>query len=352
MSNDKIKEFFTCDLRSLAILRALLAVLIFINLRVSSDDGFILIAFSVFMYALSFLLLVGFQTRRVSFLIWLVIVLTKYVEGISVSVHSEFLNPYLFWSMFLPLGLMGSVDNALSTSSIENKEVYSKATIGVKLQTIIIFIVAIYLKLKPFLLFYPLALLLLIPNKYFIQQLEKLKTPDRLKLQIFYDGDCAFCKKMILIIKTLFLIPETVIKPAQEDSSILSDMEEHNSWVVVNANEERIYKFLAFIEIIKHSPGLFPLEKILKLNPVTKLGNFIYEKVASNRDKASLLTNRLSFIENKFEIPSYQDVFLLVVLIFIGVWNADILLNDGTKFPQDFKVLGLTLLLGQGIHLF
>mgnify|MGYP003332477390 CR=1 FL=1 len=126
----------------------------------------------------------------------------------------------------------------------------------------------------------------------------KLSNPSRKGLKIFYDGKCSFCEKLCLILRSLFLIRETLVTAASEDISILRDMEEKNSWVVVDFRERRFYEAEALVIVLSNSPILFPLGWIISAQPVLALMTRIYRFVARNRSKFSWLTRFVHF-ENR-----------------------------------------------------
>ena len=125
---------------------------------------------------------------------------------------------------------------------------------------------------------------------------ENLKNKISEELKIYYDGECGFCKKLVLFIRKFFLTPETQILPAQSDPEINADMISKNSWVVVDHTGKRFYKFDAMILACKESWILWPFAWILKFPLISKVGNLLYEIVASNRKIASRF---ISFFECK-----------------------------------------------------
>jgi hypothetical protein len=77
---------------------------------------------------------------------------------------------------------------------------------------------------------------------------------------------------------------------AQDDPSICADMEAKNSWVVVDWQENRHFKFEAIAYVCSLSPLFGPLAPILRLGPVMSVGTKFYETIASNRKIAGKFT--------------------------------------------------------------
>ncbi|NJN01371.1 MAG: hypothetical protein HC816_02215 [Leptolyngbyaceae cyanobacterium RM1_1_2] len=69
--------------------------------------------------------------------------------------------------------------------------------------------------------------------------------PPQAGLTIYFDADCGFCKKVVHLLRTFLLLPSTPLLMAQSDSSICADMEAQNSWVVVDWQGDRYFKFEA-----------------------------------------------------------------------------------------------------------
>lgn len=103
-------------------------------------------------------------------------------------------------------------------------------------------------------------------------------------ITVYYDGDCGFCKKTVLILKKFFLLPEATLLPAQSDTSVLADMQRHNSWVVVNHRSERFFEARAFAEVCRASPLLWPFAPLLAWPPVNRWLTRLYRMIARNRD--------------------------------------------------------------------
>ncbi|MBF2036025.1 MAG: DUF393 domain-containing protein, partial [Leptolyngbyaceae cyanobacterium T60_A2020_046] len=105
-------------------------------------------------------------------------------------------------------------------------------------------------------------------------------------LNIYYDADCGFCKKVVHLIRTLAVLPHTPLHTAQSDPVICAAMEAQNSWVVVDWQGHYHYKFEAIAYVCSLSPVLRGLEPLLRWSPVMAIGTRFYEAIANNRRRA------------------------------------------------------------------
>ena len=152
----------------------------------------------------------------------------------------------------------------------------------------------------------------------------------RLGLTIHYDADCGFCRRMVLLLRSFFLLPETRIAEAQEDAEIERDMRELNSWVVTDCEGRRRYKFEALSYVLSCSPCAWPAGKILGMALFRKTGTWLYEQTANRRELMGRLTG---WIRARPDRPVRRPLvwlrngFLLATLAYVVLWNARIFHN-------------------------
>ena len=177
----RIKEIFALDMRSLAIFRIGLALVIIVDLIIRfgdiqahySDtgvldrnaviDGFLkpwywsvhLLSGQTFVQQILFiialllaiLLLIGYRTRWMTIASWALIVSLHNRNPALIFAGDDALRAILFWAMFLPLGAYYSVDNALNTSTKPlPKFVVSGATVGFIIQLCYIYMLSAWFK--------------------------------------------------------------------------------------------------------------------------------------------------------------------------------------------------------------
>ena len=84
--------------------------------------------------------------------------------------------------------------------------------------------------------------LVYIPTSMWERWTKRLYGPQQAGLTLYYDADCGFCKKVVHLLRTFLLLPDTPLFTAQSVPSICADMEAQNSWVVVDWRRRRHYE--------------------------------------------------------------------------------------------------------------
>ncbi len=138
---------------------------------------------------------------------------------------------------------------------------------------------------------------------------------------IYYDGDCGFCLKSVHIIKTFFLLSKAELRPASSDAVIFEQMQHHNSWVLVDDSGQSSFSVEAFIVIVRSSPLFFWLSPVVNLAPLKFLGRYLYQLVASHRQRVCLPSLPLP---RSFSFPFGRiivSLFLSFVLFLVFFWN-------------------------------
>lgn len=164
----RVIAIFGADLRSLALLRIVLATIVLIDLvgraqhlRLHYTDAgvlprsvllqtlnpwrwsFSVVSGSLLFEAVVFIvtalgaigLLVGYRTRLVTFIVWAMVVSIQVRNPLVASAVDSLLRLLLFWSLFLPLGARWSIDQKrITRSSHPAKWVLSVATVGLYAQ--------------------------------------------------------------------------------------------------------------------------------------------------------------------------------------------------------------------------
>lgn len=168
-----VMKLFGADLRSLAALRIVLALIVLAdviararNLRVHYTDAGVLrrevvvgemnpwswslslingtAAFQTFLFGLAIVaalgMLVGFRTRLMTIAVWVLIISIQARNPMVLSAADSLLRLLLFWSIFLPLGAWWSVDRyRRPPSQYRSMQVLSVATVGLFMQIAIMY---------------------------------------------------------------------------------------------------------------------------------------------------------------------------------------------------------------------
>ena len=460
----KMEELFGADIRSLALFRIVISLLLMVDLAVRmsdlrehySDDGVCPRSLAVHLndkwffsfhflngsteaqavlfiiqFILAICMLFGYRTRLATFLSWLFLLSLQHRNPVVNSAADGFFRLLLFWSMFLPMGACYSIDSALKSSGNDlPKRILSFGTSGFIAQVCFMYWFSVpqklnniewqegtavfyalniihdvtafgqkvaelpiqYLKLLsssvlgfetfgPLLLFIPFfttpirivaligfcllhigfgscidvelfpyfalaALIPLLPSQLWDKLLAKLKTPDRVGLKICFDGQCGFCKKLVLILRTFLLVPETLIQPAQEDPKTHKIMEENNSWVIVDHQGNEYIKFKAFIKLCQTSPLIFPICPMLKLSLIESIGTKLYEAVAVRRQAGAKITSIFSYRPLNVIPSKAENIIAGFLLIYVFTWNMW-MVNPRYEIPDKLKWIGALLNIDQ-----
>jgi len=181
---------------------------------------------------------------------------------------------------------------------------------------------------------------------------DKFRLFPRRVLQIFYDGECSFCKKLVDILKTFLFLNETPSKAAQSDPHIAKIMEEKNSWIVLDERKKKYLRYDAFLQLIEASPIFFPLRGLLSFLWIKKVGTFLYNQVAFNRKLASKLTQHLEYRPVKWRSSWPAQVTALFALLYVFTYNLYSIRAEYATFkhftiPKQIKAVGTSLRLNQ-----
>lgn len=163
--------------------------------------------------------------------------------------------------------------------------------------------------------------LVFIPTDIWDAIYKRIYTPQRAGLTIYYDADCGFCKKVVHLIRTFLILPKTPLLMAQDDPSICADMQEKNSWVVVDWEGNRHFKWEAIAYVCSLSPIFWPLAPILRWGPFMSVGTKVYETIATNRKFAGNFTKPLKFRPLEVQPSRTLNIVTLLLLAYVTLWN-------------------------------
>lgn len=435
-SRSRWLDIFTVDLRALALMRVCLGVLIVTDLLLRARDltehycdngafpaevlGKILPSarylsihswfgsawgvggLFVVQGLLGLLLIVGYRTRWVSGLSWVLMLSLHWRNPYICDGGDKYLLMFLFWGMFIPWHARFSVDAAMSTTPVPRDDRHvSPAAAAVMLQLALVYLVTAIVKVQsdmwcdgsavsvvlqyegaltrigraltdyprlmtvltymtisfefaaPILLFCPIAngpvravtlLALVVMHSafglcmtlgifplitmagllgvlpfWFVERLASWMR--RQPVTIYYDGQCGFCKKSVLMLRTFLCLRGSTIQPAQQDEAMLTDMRENHSWIVRDADGQLHRRTAALTALFRASPIFRPLSGLLALAPVAALGDAVYRWIAGHRELASNLILPFRFRRVGFGGPATNAVATVFLLfMFYNAW--------------------------------
>jgi hypothetical protein len=459
----RLVELFSCDLRSLALFRVCLALILLSDMAVRFSDlqahytdfgvlpRFALLAsflhpwawsihllggtwwFEALLLAIqavfALMLLIGYRTRLATIASWLLVVSLQNRNPLVLQGGDILYRMELFWGMFVPLGTRYSVDSALNSSPTPPpKRIISFGTIGLLIQMALIYVFAVihksekewivdgtalyyalsidqfsvrlaFLMLKfptlmklfsravytlqalgPWALFFPFwnapirtvtaflfigwhlsmtqflaiglfpfmssaAMVPFLPSWFWNKITARLLKKNRLGkgFHIYYDIDCGFCRKTVLLLQTFLILPEAKITPAQDIPLIAKDMMTYNSWIVVDPISQRHIRFDAFLTLLQASLLFWWLAPFLNWKPLKKIGTTVYSRVANNRPFWSRETRFFDYRPLPVRLPLFANVLAGVAIVVVLWWNVATVYPGRVIVPEPFRGLALTL---------
>ena len=111
-------------------------------------------------------------------------------------------------------------------------------------------------------------------------------------LRIYYDRDCMFCLKTVLLLRTFLVLPAAQIAPAQDTPRARELLEANTSWVVFEGERARL-KWPAFAVLLLRSPLFFWLGWLLSGKWAVGPGNAVYDFVGRHRGALGRASARL-----------------------------------------------------------
>jgi hypothetical protein len=178
-------------------------------------------------------------------------------------------------------------------------------------------------------------------------------TRRRRRVRIYYDGDCVFCLKVCLLLRTFLLLPPIPIRPAQSDPSLRDIMVYEVSWVVVDPDRRRHVKWDAVITLVRQSPLFRPLGWLLGLPWLDGIGRKAYETIGANRPLLGRVTRRLlPFRRYRFHTWDVTQGIVTVLLLFVLILNVGALQGNGGLVTEPLMRFALLTRLEQRWDMF
>ncbi|HWK31848.1 MAG TPA: HTTM domain-containing protein, partial [Terriglobales bacterium] len=439
----RLEEIYGLDVRSLALFRVALAIMLLGDLWMRAPDlrafytdfgtmpraallgefahpwlisihtmaGTWQVEALLFLAAAVFglMMLFGWRTRLAVVMSWVLLTSLQNRNPIILQGGDTLLRMLLFWAMFMPLGLVRSVDAALDPDSEGHRpqRIFTMATIALLVQIACVYWSAYLYKTGPewhsegnavwyalnleqmatpfghwmlhfpkllhFLTYFTLAVeasapfFLIFPffsgpirtvgvlflaglhlgfasciylghfpfvaavmitamlPTWFWEHLDKQVRKRRKSdphLKIYYDGDCGFCRKGVLILRELFLPRSAEILVAQNDPRARALMVQRDSWVVENAKREMFTETRAMAEFFRHSFLLWPFAGLLLWKPLQGFCDVVYHVIERNRPTLSRWTSFLEARPLRWQPHRITQIVVTLVLIQVIWWNV------------------------------
>lgn len=322
---------FAIDLRSLALLRLLLAVALLANLlsqlpdwlafysdagvlprdiavRTDGSERFSLYFASgtaAFVFALwltqclaALALLFGWHTRTAIALSWLLLLSLQSRNPLVLNAADAWLATLLFWGLWLPLSARAAFDASLSSHSPPTESRYqSWAAAALRLNVLALLLYPLFDDAATLaVLLHPAwggivllaALAALVPG-FAWDAVGRGLTLGR-GLRVYHDAECAFCRQFCRLLCALLMLPRAEVAPSRDSARAESLRQAHDSWVVIDAAGTAHLKFAAFAAILKASFLSWPLGRLLALDALQPSGDRLYDRVVRHRARLGAMS--------------------------------------------------------------
>ena len=106
-----------------------------------------------------------------------------------------------------------------------------------------------------------------------------------LQLQVFFDGDCRFCRRTIAVIRAFDVLDRITFVNSQGDSGVerFPDQPAPSQHFFAVRSGQTFVGFLAYRAIAIRMPVLWPILPFLFFAPVASIGDYTYRQVARSR---------------------------------------------------------------------
>ena len=203
-----------------------------------------------------------------------------------------------------------------------------------------------YLGLFPFISI--CAFLPLLPSSFWNLFLRK---PDQKRADIYFDGDCGFCKKISLIIRSFLGLRSIPLLPAQNDENIEAQMKAHNSWIVLDQQKQLHFEYGAFLQLLSLSPLWKWTLPLFRSSLLKSCGTHCYRCVASHRMELEKLSQFIKYRPYRIHLDLIGNAFATFFIFLVLWWNLATW-NNNFRIPNIIKTTTEYFRLGQDWAMF
>ena len=178
--------------------------------------------------------------------------------------------------------------------------------------------------------------LALLPPGFWDALFARWRDEPRRSVTLWFDADCGFCQKMALILRSLFLLPETAVRRGSDKPEIAQEIADKNSWVFEDSEGVHHHGWAGLVAMLRVSPWAFPLAWLAGLPGVRHVGEWLYRGVAKSRSPLGRLLAPFTYAPRRLAPTGLRwiaGVFLLGAITWVLLWNAMVFHNK--KVPGD-----------------
>ena len=168
--------------------------------------------------------------------------------------------------------------------------------------------------------------------------------------RIYYDKNCSFCSKLVHVVRSFLLVPRVELIAAQEFPVTELEMRDQKSWIVVDPEGRRYYKWRGLAQLVSRSPLFSWMGPIMRSDLLERKGKEWYESIERNREKLSRYTDWIRSRPLNLKTSPAVTVFALLLIVFTFLWNLSSIAH--VPFQPWEDALGITLDLDQKWDMF
>jgi hypothetical protein len=171
--------------------------------------------------------------------------------------------------------------------------------------------------------------------------------------QLYYDQDCGLCARVARVLKTFFLLPQTVVLPAQTNPDIESEMRKHNSWVVIDGNGKPHFGYDGGLSLMRISPILRPLASLFGTRFFSPVGEVIYRRVSDHqKQNCKLALDPSGTSRVPLKLGPLANFLVPFFLLYVLLWNLGSVPGTPFRLSAPLQSLGWLLRLDQRWNMF
>ncbi len=172
------------------------------------------------------------------------------------------------------------------------------------------------------------------------------------KATLYYDKDCGFCKKMILMVQVLLFQEKSKIQTLQSNEKTNSILKEQDTWVVQTHDNQYLTQFDALRYLFSQSKLFSIFAFIFSSKAMKHFGNRIYRTIANNRNTLGKLTKHLQYKDVLINRSIIANALCLFFLVSILLHNYSTLKSNNFRLPDFIKNTNLILRTSQNWKMF
>ncbi len=177
----------------------------------------------------------------------------------------------------------------------------------------------------------------------------------RADLKIYYDSECGFCRKAVLILTELLVLPKALLHRAQDDKAVDKIMTDQRTWVVADGSSKYFIRWDAMMVTLRQAPLVFGwLLRKLPLELLRFPGNLLYRIIVHFRGALGRLSARFLPERDVSNIEPSTLVNLVTIFFigYVGLWNMKSVPRFGVDILPPWNKIGSILRIDQKWNMF